>query len=1248
MTRPAVINVYTPIEQKGFVELKKDVDDVVEKTAQKQQMVAAQAAKAASAAMIGIGAITIEFFKAAQSAIAFEASFAGIRKTVEATEEQFDALAESVKELSTISPVSTDDLNRIGELGGQLGVAVENLPSFIQVVSQLAVTTNLTVENAALGLARLDAIAQTNGETFSNIASVIVDLGNNFAATESEIMTTVLRIQQAAAQVGAGTEDALAFATALQAIGVPAQAGGTAVARVFQSINSSVISAGDEVQLFAQIAANGTQDFSDFGGSVTEAFSAFFQDDPARAVQAFIEGLGALNDSGTDVVGLLDKLGLSQRRTMLALLGLAEAGGLVGETLDLATKAMIENTAATEEALKKYATLESQLQITKNIFNELQVQIGDQLVPTLKDANRFVQNFLLGIVESENAMGFLKVALGSLTLALAIFGAQLQRVQAIAMGLVSGPAGFFVLLGTTLGIIGARSAAATGELEMMRRTLEAFSGIDGPDAQGVQAMLFNSAEFQEALEKAPEGFDKDAFLEKTIFAIAGDTNGWEAFVDQILNEQQFVAAMGDINNFLASGPGSSKGYKLLESGFIEGFDNTVTKTREGVEAFIEDITAGYEDDYIDKSVLFDFLMMSPKERAMMVTQNQELVSFYNGILGPIEKNRQVVKAYNDEKERTLRIQAMEQLGITEVMFPAQETMIRQTMEQIRLNGDAEDSYSSLFDEVKNSENIFERIAEQARAGAEGLFNTLDGVGELAQMSAEEINKNLADKIRLKEIFEQQIDFLVQEGFDDAALLFSSLGPEYAQVIQNLLNDADQLNLFEVMLEGANLSTSNELKDALFDSVDGVSEEAVDKMTELGRNTIGGMIEGIREESPELYKTMRKVFDNTIKVIEEEGGFGSPSRVTKELGNFLMLGFVEGIQQGYPNLEMEFKGTMIDFLDLIKQSVGEATNEINSAFGSQFGVFNAQRSRAKAEKNLNELISEQTELLKGNTAAQNKAIQDATDKRDFLKLAYEEGTISLAEYQLAEQELDKAENARANRLSELDEEIEDAKMRLAQQQFGLANQAFQLLQMGPGAIETFKKLGQVVGIDNDVINKIVDTTSELADTLGQDFANEVDGIAEKYFNTNLKIEQEAITINIDKSQFDAGLDQIEQDLERVTGQERTIKLTTGSGTIYGNYKGGRIPGYYGGGFLGAGIGLVGEYGPELIRAIPGGGVDITPIGKTTGSSISVQNLNVNVSGVPSDPMQARKAAIAIRKELSKLDREGLIGTGIRGR
>ena len=94
---------------------------------------------------------------------------------------------------------------------------------------------------------------------------------------------------------------------------------------------------------------------------------------------------------------------------------------------------------------------------------------------------------------------------------------------------------------------------------------------------------------------------------------------------------------------------------------------------------------------------------------------------------------------------------------------------------------------------------------------------------------------------------------------------------------------------------------------------------------------------------------------------------------------------------------------------------------------------------------------------------------------------------------------------------------------------------------------------------------------------------------------------------------------------------------GGGQISFMSGGGRIPMYAKGGTLGSGYGIVGEAGPELIRAIPGGGVDITPIGNKNPSSVVVNELNVNVTGVPSDPMQARKAAIAIKKELSRLDR-----------
>jgi len=75
-------------------------------------------------------------------------------------------------------------------------------------------------------------------------------------------------------------------------------------------------------------------------------------------------------------------------------------------------------------------------------------------------------------------------------------------------------------------------------------------------------------------------------------------------------------------------------------------------------------------------------------------------------------------------------------------------------------------------------------------------------------------------------------------------------------------------------------------------------------------------------------------------------------------------------------------------------------------------------------------------------------------------------------------------------------------------------------------------------------------------------------------------------------------------------------------------------------------LVGEYGPEFIQALPQGGLRVTPQGSGAGSSMVVENLNVQVTGVPSDPIQARKAAQQIQKALVNLQKEGSVGTGMR--
>ena len=76
--------------------------------------------------------------------------------------------------------------------------------------------------------------------------------------------------------------------------------------------------------------------------------------------------------------------------------------------------------------------------------------------------------------------------------------------------------------------------------------------------------------------------------------------------------------------------------------------------------------------------------------------------------------------------------------------------------------------------------------------------------------------------------------------------------------------------------------------------------------------------------------------------------------------------------------------------------------------------------------------------------------------------------------------------------------------------------------------------------------------------------------------------------------------------------------------------------------------VGELGPERIMSLPGGGTMVFPNKMGGGKGISVANLNVNITGLPADPITARKVALNIRKELVKLDKEGSGGGGLRNR
>ena len=394
-----------------------------------------------------------------KAAIDYESAFAGVKKTVDETATvSYQKLSDGIRQMAKELPASAVEIANVAEVAGQLGIKTEDILSFSRTMIDMGESTNLSAEEAATAIAKIANIMGLTSDEYSRFGAAVVDLGNNFATTEKDIVEMTNRLAAGGKLAGLSTADILGLATAMSSVGIEAEAGGTAMTQTLTAIGNAVSLTGkgaaDDLNLIAKTA-----------GMTSEEFQQAWKEKPVVALQSFIKGLQEAQDKGVNMNAILMQLGMTGVRQSNML-----ASDKMGQAVDRSNKAWKENTALTNEANKRYETTESQLKMFKNQVTDLAIEFGGPLLKALREGLKAGKPWIETLAKMAKQFSSMSEEQQR----------NILKWGALAAG--AGPA--LTILGKGLGIIGNLTKAlgwltkgtgkTVGGLSLMLKTFQAF------------------------------------------------------------------------------------------------------------------------------------------------------------------------------------------------------------------------------------------------------------------------------------------------------------------------------------------------------------------------------------------------------------------------------------------------------------------------------------------------------------------------------------------------------------------------------------------------------------------------------------------------------------------------------------------------------------------------------------------------------------------------------------------------------
>lgn len=378
-------------------------------------------------------AILAPMVVAANSAIKFEDRMADVAKTTQIAGAELSGLGSDLLNLATITRTPIEGLQKIAEIGGQLGITGrKNIISFTESVNKFSVALGSDfeggVEQATRAIGGLNVLFKETRKL--DIADSITRAGSAINALSAkgvqvpELTEFTSRIGQLPDAIKPTVQETIALGAVFNKAGISAEIAA-------RGLGDVLITASQNAPGFAKQI-----------GLSTDATRELLNTNPTEFLKKFATSLRGV-DAG-QFAAISKDLKLADVGSIKVIGSLSSSVEKLGEFQAMSNAEFAKGTSLLNEYNIKNETTAAKLAIAKNNFEALSITIGTELIPIVSDLLKTITPLIKGAIDwvrnnKELTKTIIKIAIGVASFMFVLSG------LATIFGVVTSAVAFFSL-----------------------------------------------------------------------------------------------------------------------------------------------------------------------------------------------------------------------------------------------------------------------------------------------------------------------------------------------------------------------------------------------------------------------------------------------------------------------------------------------------------------------------------------------------------------------------------------------------------------------------------------------------------------------------------------------------------------------------------------------------------------------------------------------------------------------------------